>query len=461
MPLIILAIGIALLLLLMLKFKLNGFIALVLVALAVGFMQGMPAFTTCSIAGKSVDECPESHITPGVIDSMIAGVGGQTGKLILILGFGAMLGVVMAEMGAAHRLAGTLINFAGIKRAQFAIVIVAFLIGVVLFWESAWVILIPIVFAIVKEHKLPLMWLAVPLAVALSTMHSFLPPHPGPTAVAGIYNANIGLTLLYGLIISIPIGTVVSLLWPRLPFVKKIKGEIPEGLATEHEFSEEEMPSFLVSFLIMALPVVLIAVSAICSLTIGEEHTVSKVFAVIGDAPIALLIGLCVAILYFACIRKIPMENLMKACSNAAQSISMIIFVIGGGGAFKEVLEDGGISEFITHTTQSWSIPAIVLAWLIAALMRIALGSASVAVVAAAGIAGGLVTGDVSPELMVLATACGSIMASHVNDPGFWMFKEFLGLSLRDVFLVRTTYTSVLSVAGLAGCLLLSLVVPV
>ncbi|RLP11446.1 gluconate:H+ symporter [Propionibacterium australiense] len=445
MPLVILAVGIALLLLLMLVFKLNGFISLILVAVVVGLLQGLPF-----ISGDS------DEVT--VMSSVVDGVGGQVDDLILILGFGAMLGVLMADMGAANRLATTLIRAFGVKRAQLAIVIVAFLVGVVLFWETAWIILIPIVFAVARQQKLPIMWLAMPLAIALSSMHSFLPPHPGPTAVAGIYEASIGKTLLFGLIIALPVGLAVALVWPRLSFVRNVTATAPEGLVSEKEFTDETMPSFGVSLGITALPILLIAGSAIFELAFGEEHVVTQIFAAIGDAPVALLIGLLVAICYFALVRRVPMDTLMSSCSSSIKSIAMIIFIIGAGGAFKQVLQAGGISDYIIELTGGWDVSPIILAWAIAALMRIALGSASVAVVAAAGIAQPLVaSGAVSPELMVLATACGSVIASHLNDPGFWMFKEFLGLSVKDTLKVRTTYTTVLAILGLAGCLILSL----
>lgn len=448
MPLVILAVGIALLLVLMLALRFNGFIALILVAIVVGLLQGMP-FTS-----QDSDEVT-------VVSSIVDGVGGQVDDLMLILGFGAMLGVLMADMGAANRLASTLINGFGVKRAQLAIVIVAFLVGVVLFWETAWIILIPIVFAVARQQRLSVMWLAMPLAIALSSMHSFLPPHPGPTAVAGIYDASIGRTLLYGLLIALPVGLAVALVWPRLGFVRRITARVPEGLVSDKEFTDETMPGFGVSLAITALPVVLIAGSAVLELCLGEEHVLTRIFDAIGDAPVALLIGLLAAIGYFALVRRVPMSTLMDSCSSSIRSIAMIVFIIGAGGAFKQVLQAGGISDYIIGLTGGWKVSPILLAWAIAALMRIALGSASVAVVAAAGIAQPLVaSGAASPELMVLATACGSVIASHLNDPGFWMFKEFLGLSVKDTLLVRTTYTTVLAVLGLGGCLLLGLVIP-
>lgn len=449
MPLVILIAGIALLLLLMLLFKVNGFISLIIVSVVVGVAQGIPLFTEKATDGKKI---------PGLLDIIQQGVGGQTGKLVLLLGFGAMLGVFMADMGAANRLATTMINKFGVKHAQISIIMVCFLIGVVLFWETAWVIVIPIVFAVCRNYEIPVIWLAMPTAIALSAMHSFLPPHPGPSAVAGLYNASIGLTLLYGLIIALPAGAAVALIWPRLPFVKKVVAHPPAGLVNEKHWEDDEMPSFSASLLITALPVVLIGSHAILEVALGHDHTATRVMSFIGHDWFALMLSLIVAVLYFTVVRKVKMEAIMKSCTNSVKSIAMIVFIIGGGGAFAAVLKAGGISDYIKEMTMGINLSPIIIAWLIAAVMRVALGSASVAVVAAAGIAAPMIaTGGVSPEIMVLATACGSIMASHVNDPGFWMFKEFLGLTVPETLKVRTTYTSVLSFLGLFGCLGLSL----
>lgn len=434
MPFVILALGVLLLLFLMVRMKINGFISLLLVAFLVALAQGMPM--------------------EDIADSIVAGVGGQVDDLLLILGLGAMLGNIMADYGAAHRLAMTLIGKFGLKYAQVAIVIVAFLIGVVLFWETAWVILIPIVFAIVRETRVKLLWLAVPLAIALSSMHSFLPPHPGPTAVADIFGASIGKTLVYGLIIAIPIGASVALLWPRIPFIRRLDPQIPAGLVEEHSFDERDMPSFGMSLVITLLPVVLIGGASIVEMALGKDAAGMTVVRFIGEAPVSLLIAVLFAVAYFTLRRGIGMDSLMKSAANAAKAIAMILMVIGAGGAFKQVLVDGGISAYVGDVTGQWPLSPIFLGWAVAVIMRISLGSASVAVVAAAGIALPLVTaGGVSPELMTLAVASGSVACSHVNDPGFWMFKEFLGLSVMETVKVRTTYTSVLSILGLLGVL--------
>jgi Gnt-I system high-affinity gluconate transporter len=329
-----------------------------------------------------------------------------------------------------------------------------------MFFEVAFVLLVPLVFILVRQTKVNLLWIGLPLSITLSTMHSFLPPHPGPTAVAGMFDASVGLTLLYGLFIAVPVGGALAMVWPRLPFVKKMNPQIPEGLVSEKMFTEREMPSFGVSLLIALFPVILIASAAIAEMAIPADVPGMEIVAFIGSPPIALLISLLLAIWLVGLRVGRTLSEIMASCSGAMKSMAMIIVVIGAGGAFKQVLVDAGITDYITDLTSTWLISPIILVWLIAVIMRIALGSATVAVVAAAGIALPFVTaGTTTPEVMVLAVTCGSIAFSHVNDPGFWMFKEFFGLSVMDAIKVRTTYTTALSILGLGGVLILNAVV--
>jgi Gnt-I system high-affinity gluconate transporter len=329
-----------------------------------------------------------------------------------------------------------------------------------MFYEVAFVLLIPLVFTIVRQTRLKLLWIALPMSIALSTMHSFLPPHPGPTAVAATFHASLGLTLLYGLFIAIPVGALMALAWPRLPFIKRMDPQIPAGLVSEKTFEDRDMPSFGTSLFVAMFPVILIAGGAIATLTMPKGNSALKVIDFIGAPSIALLLSLMLAIWMVGLRVGRSMDELMKSCSGAVKSIAMILVVIGAGGAFSKVLVNSGINDYILHMASGWPVSPIILAWGIAVLMRIALGSATVAVVAAAGIALPLVTaGTVAPEVMVLAVACGSVACSHVNDPGFWLYKEYLGLSVMDAIKTRTTYTTVLSILGLGGVLLLNTVV--
>lgn len=438
LPLLIVALGVVLLLILMIPLKFNGFIALIIVAILVGLFEGMPLHT--------------------VMESISDGIGGQLNDLILILGFGAMLGKVMADSGAAQRISNTLIYKLGIKRVQIVMLIVAFVLGVTMFYEVAFVLLIPIVFTIVRQTKLNLLYVGLTMSIGLSTTHSFLPPHPGPAAVVGIFDASMGLTLLYGLIIAIPVGAFIALLWPRLSFVKKMNPSIPEGLISTKEFTEKEMPSFSASVISAIIPVFLMAVLGVAEFILPEDHSFLKVMGFFGSAPIALLIALILSIYVLGIRIGRSLEDVMKSCADSVKPMAIIILVIGAGGAFKQVLVDSGVADYIQMLTDGWSISPLLLAWLIAAIMRSALGSATVAVMTAAGIVLPLVgSSGVSLEMMVLAVTTGSIAFSHVNDPGFWLFKEYFNLTVAQTIKVRTTYTTALSILGLIGVYILNI----
>lgn len=440
MPLVYVALAVALILILMIPLKMNGFIALIIAALFVGLLQGMP-----------IDK---------LMESLYGGIGGQLDELIPILGFGAMLGTVMADAGAAQRIANTLIDKMGIKRVQIAMLITAYILGITMFFEVAFVLLIPLVFTVARQTKLNLLWVAIPMAVGLSTTHSFLPPHPGPAAVVGVFGASMGLTLLYGLIIAIPVGSFIALLWPRLPFVKKINPSIPEGLGSSKIFKEEEMPSFLASITAALVPVVLIGISAFCEVMLPEGNSFRHFMEFFGSATIALMISLLLSFYLLGTRVGRSLKDVMQSCSNSVKPMAMIILVIGAGGAFKQVLVDSGIADYIKDLTSGWDISPIILAWLIAAILRIALGSATVAVMTAAGVILPIAqSSGISLELMTLAVTCGSVAFSHVTDPGFWMYKEYLNLSVGDAIKTRTTYTTALAILGLAGVLILNMII--
>ncbi|GAA2306291.1 gluconate:H+ symporter [Streptomyces violaceusniger] len=434
MPLVVVGISVAILLFLMTKLKLNGFIALLLVAVGVALVQGV-----------------EMEKIPDVLGE---GVGGQIGDTMLVVGLGAMVGRVMGDCGAAQRIANTLIDTFGLRWVQVAMVVTAMLIGVTMFYEVAFVIIVPVAFTIVRVTRKNLLWVGLPMSIALSTMHSFLPPHPGPTAVASTFHASVGLTLFYGLFIAVPAGALIALVWPRLPFVRRMDPEIPKGLVSERTFTEEEMPGLGWSLFVALVPVVLIAGAAVTDMAASGDSPVLHFVTFIGSAPIALLLTLLLAVWAFGPRIGRSLSEVSASCNSAAQAMAMILLVIGAGGAFKNVLVEGGISDYIKDLTDDWSISPIILAWLIAVVLRVALGSATVAVVTAAGVVQPLLeNGGVQPELMVLAVSCGSIAFSHVNDPGFWMFKEYFNLSVIDAIKARTTYTTVLAVLGLGGVL--------
>ncbi|GAA4800564.1 gluconate:H+ symporter [Streptomyces ziwulingensis] len=434
MPLVVVGISVLVLLLLMTRVRLNGFAALLLVAVAVAVVQGIPVMD--------------------IPDVLSEGIGGQIGDTMLTIGLGAMVGRVMGDSGAAQRIAGKILDSFGPRWVQVAMVVTSMLIGVTMFYEVAFIIIVPIAFTLVRVTGANLLWVGLPMSIALSTMHSFLPPHPGPTAVAATFHASVGLTLFYGLFIAIPAGALVALLWPRLPFIRAMHPSIPKGLVSEREFTDEEMPGLGWSLFVALFPVVLIAGAAVTDMAVSGDSPVLHTIAFLGSAPIALLLTLLLAIWAFGPRIGRSLTEVSSSCTSAAQAMAMILLVIGAGGAFKNVLVEGGISDYIKDVTHGWSISPIILAWLIAVILRVALGSATVAVVTASGVVLPLLAGSgTSPEMMVLAVSCGSIAFSHVNDPGFWLFKEYFNLSVIQAIKVRTSYTTVLSVLGLGGVL--------
>lgn len=451
MPLLVVALAVIVLLILMMRFKLNGFIALILVATLVAFWAVATGSLTVDGEPAGIADIPEI-ITDGL--------GGQLGSTAIVIGLGAMIGRVMGDAGAAQRIARKILSVFGERGVQWAMVISAMLIGVTMFYEVAFVILVPVAFTLVRATKVNLLWVGLPMSISLSTMHSFLPPHPGPTAVAGLYNASVGLTLAYGLLIAIPVGVAIAMVWPRLAFVRKMNPQMPSGLLAEKDFADEELPSAALSFLVALLPIALIAGSEIMRMTMALSQGAEDVLALLGSAEVALLIALLVAIVAFGPLHNRSMAQVAKSMSEAARAMAMILLVIGAGGAFKQVLVSAGIADYIADTTAGWNLSPLFLAWIIAVILRIALGSATVAVSTAAGIAAPLVAATgACPELMVLATACGSIAFSHVNDPGFWMFKEYFNLNVGQALAVRTTYTTTLAVLGLSGVFALDLVI--
>ncbi|MEK4345137.1 GntP family permease [Paenibacillus sp. FSL P4-0184] len=446
MPLVIVAIGILALLVLIMGFKLNTFISLIIVSFGVALALGMP-----------LNE---------IVKTIEAGLGGTLGHLALIFGLGAMLGKLIADSGGAQRIAMTLVHKFGEKNIQWAVVAASFIIGVALFFEVGLVLLIPIVFAISRQLKVSILYLGIPMAAALSVTHGFLPPHPGPTVIAGEYGADIGEVLLYGFIIAIPTvilaGPIFTKLAKKLVPASFTKTGNIASLGEQKEFKLEDTPGFGISVFTAMLPVILMSIATIITLlqkTIGfEDNSLLAAIRFIGDASTSMLISLLVAVYTMGLARKIPIKTVMQSCTTAITHIGMMLLIIGGGGAFKQVLINGGVGDYVAELFQGTSLSPILLAWIIAAILRISLGSATVASLTTAGLVIPMLgQSDVNLALVVLATGAGSLIASHVNDAGFWMFKEYFGLSMKETFATWTLLETIVSVAGLGFILLLSL----
>lgn len=436
MPLFIVAIGVALLLLLMIGFKINGFISLVLVSLFVAIGEGMP-----------LDK---------VVKSIEGGVGGTLGHMALVVGFGAMIGNLIAESGAAQRISTTLIDKFGKKNVQWALLITGFVVGIAMFYEVGFVLLIPIVFTVCATAELPLLYVGVPMAAALSVTHGFLPPHPGPTAIASVYGADISKVLLYGIIISIPTVIIAGPVFSK--FLKRFEKEPPKGLFNPKVFKDEEMPSFATCIFTALVPLVLMGVSAISEMTLPKASYARVVIKFIGDPVIAMLISVFIAIYSLGLARGKKMPEIMKVVSDSISSVAMILLIIGGGGALKQVLIDSGVGNYIATIMAGSNISPLVLAWLIAAILRLALGSATVAAMTTAGIILPIIgASGANPALMVLATGAGSLIFSHVNDPGFWIFKEYFNLTIGETLASWSVMETIISVFGLVGVLVINL----
>ncbi len=448
MPLLIVAIGIVALLLLIMGLKLNTFVSLIIVSFGVALALGMP-----------LDD---------IVKTIEKGLGETLGHIALIFGLGAMLGKLIADSGGAQRIAMTLVNKFGEKNIQWAVVIASFIIGVALFFEVGLVLLIPIVFAISRELKISILYLGIPMMAALSVTHGFLPPHPGPTAIAGELGANIGEVLLYGIIVAIPTVLLAGPLFTKL--AKKIVPQSFEkmgsiaSLGEQKTFKLEETPAFGISVFTAMLPVIIMSISTVITLiqeTMGlADNSLMAAVRLIGNASTSMVISLLVAIYTMGIARKIPIKQVMDSCSTAITQIGMMLLIIGGGGAFKQVLINGGVGDYVAELFKGTAMSPILLAWVIAAILRISLGSATVAALSTTGLVLPMLgQSDVNLALVVLATGAGSVIASHVNDAGFWMFKEYFGLSMKETFATWTLLETIIAVAGLGFTLLLSLFV--
>lgn len=442
MPLLIVAVGVAILIFLIIKLKLNTFVSLIITSFIIALVLQIP-----------IDKIPTSIET---------GIGGQLGHLAVIFGFGSMLGKLVSDSGGGFRIATTLINRFGRKKIQIAVVISSFVVGLALFFEVGLVVLLPIIFVIAREVDLPLMYLGIPMAATLNVTHAFLPPHPAPTAVNDIMHAELGHVLLLGIIVAIPTVIVCGplfnwVLFKLYPQVYRKDVDI-KVLGKFREFKIDETPKFGISVLTSMMPVILIALATICSSTLPKNNLINEIIQFIGAPDAAMLISLIFAIYTMGIARHLKMTDISDSLVESVKQVSMMLLIIGGGGAFKQVLVDGGIANYISTLFAHTSMSPLLAAWLVAALLRISLGSATVASLTAAGLVAPLIaqTG-VNPALMVLAVGAGSVFADHVNDAGFWMIKEYFGLSLKETFLSWTTLTSVLSLTGLASVLTLSI----
>ena len=435
MSIAIVLMGIALLVILIGYFKLDTFISFIIISIGLGLALGMPLD---SISG-----------------AVKTGIGNTLGFLVIILGLGAMLGKLVADSGAAQRISDSLISAFPNKYIQWALVLTGFIVGIPMFYSVGFVILLPLVFTVAASTRLPLLYIGLPMLAALSVTHGYLPPHPAPSALVESYEADMGLTLIYGLIVAIPAIIIGGPIFART--LKKYNPTPLKTLFSTKKFTDEEMPSLGISVFTALLPVLLLAGSALVKLFVTGQSAVSDIINFVGDPIIAMVITILFAIYSLGIRQKMDMEKISHILMEAIQGIAMILLIIAGAGALKEILVQSEVSAYIGDLLKELPVSPLILAWGIAAIIRVCVGSATVAGLTSAGIVAPLIalTGA-NPNLMVLATGAGSLMFSHVNDTGFWLFKEYFNMSVKDTLKTWSVMETIVSVAGIAGVLILN-----
>jgi Gnt-I system high-affinity gluconate transporter len=433
--------------------------ALLAVALSVGLLtlliawaklQPLIAFVAAALAaalllGMSVESIPKS------IDK---GIGDLLGSLIVIVCLGAVFGKLIADSGAAQRIASYLIGVFGSARMPVALTLTGFVAGIPLYYNVGFVLLVPLVFSLVYQSGRPAVALAIPLLCGLSIAHGFLPPHPSPTALVAQFHADMGRTLMYGLIVAVPTLIIAGPLFAMT--LKRIQ-TTPAPMFRTGLRDEAELPGVFNSFATALLPVWLLAAATAAAALPIADPALKSLVGFLANPMIVMLVALLVAVITLGVARGQKLVALMSGAQDALRDIAPILLVIAGAGALKQVLVDSGVSAQLGTQLGALPVPPLVLGWLVATLIRICLGSATVAGLTAAGIVAPVVQASgTDPALMVLAIGAGSLMCSHVNDSGFWMFKEYFGLSLKDTFRSWTLMETLVGVFGLIFVLILS-----
>ncbi|GAB3313382.1 gluconate:H+ symporter [Larkinella ripae] len=439
MPLLLTFLGILALIFLIAFVKIDTFISFVLVSFAIGLASGMEV----SAVGKSIQ----------------TGIGGTLGELVLIVGFGAMLGRLVAESGAAMRITNVLIKIFGVKNLRWGLALAGFIIGIPLFYNAGFIIVFPLIITITASSGLPMMTVAVPMLAALSVAHGYLPPHPSPAAIAGQLGANIGRTLIYGIIVSIPAIVIAGPIFGKT--LTKYQPRIDRDLFKVRQIPEEELPGAGISFLVALLPVLLLTLTGPLKAVLPAGSVANQFVTLLAEPYIGMLLSVLVAVYFLGIRRGLTMKAVMKDLEEAIKAASPVLLVIAGAGALKQIFIDSGTSKYIGFLLQGVDISPLLLGWGIAAVIRVCVGSATVAGLTTVGIILPLIeqNTNVKPELMVLAIGSGSLMMSHLNDGGFWLFKEYFNLSIKETLQTWTVMETIVSIIGLFGVLALNLVV--
>jgi GntP family gluconate:H+ symporter len=432
------------LILLIARVKWHPFVALIVVSLAMGLVAGMPP----AAAVKSFQD----------------GVGTTLGFIAVVVGLGTMLGKMMAESGAATRIATTLIEVFGEARVHWALMFVGFIVGIPVFFQVGFVLLIPLVFTIARRTGLSLIKIGIPLVAGLSVVHGMLPPHPAAMLAVTAYKADVGRTILYGLLVGLPTAALAGPIfatWISPRIVLPPHNPMAAQLEGASSGSAQEMPGFRISLFTVLIPVILIVLASVGDVALDATSPIRSTTHFIGNPIVALLLALLFSFWSLSRARHFTRAEIMKFCNDCLAPTATILLVIGAGGGFNQVLVQSGVGRAIADVAIGSHASPLLLAWIVAALIRVATGSATVAMTTAAGIVAPIAaaTPGTHGELLVLATGAGALMLSHVNDAGFWLIKEFFNMTVPQTLKTWTAMETIIGVAGLAFTLALSLLV--
>lgn len=435
MTILIILLCIVTLILLITWVKVSPFLAFLIVSILTGLLLGIP---------------------PGEVTRAIeTGLGDMLGGLVIIIVLGAMLGKLVAETGAAQQITAVLMRLFGTRKIQWALMCTGFVVGIPLFYNVGFVLLVPLIFAVSYQYKLNAVYIGIPMLAALSVTHGFLPPHPSPTALVGQLNADMGLTLIYGFFLAIPAIIIAGPVFARS--LTRIEAK-PLPTFQAEPIPEEKLPGKFNSFFSALLPVLLLAVSAIVLLNWKTNGLTQEIIGFLADPSIVMILSLAYASYAIGLSNGHSVKQVMGFYTDAIKDVAPILLIVGGAGALKQIFVDSGVSTELVSGLQSWSIHPLILGWLIAGIIRVCIGSATVAGLTAAGILAPLMGRiDVDPNLMVLSVGAGSLLFSHVNDSGFWMYKEYFNLSIKDTIRSWSVMETIVSVVGLVGALILDL----
>jgi GntP family gluconate:H+ symporter len=424
--------------------KLNPFLSLFVVSLGLGIVAGMPMGT--------------------IIKSFETGLGNTLGHIAIVVALGTMLGKMMAESGAAERIAQTLIEWFGEKHVPLAMVLSGLVIGLPAFFEVGFVLLVPIAFTVARRTKTNMILVAIPMVAGLSVVHGLVPPHPAALMAAMIYKADVGKTILFGLIVGVPTALIAGPLFARLA-ARWVTMPDDNPMAADFAMhdaksggAERSLPGFGISITTILLPVFLMLVGSWADRMAAAGTTANEMVKLAGNDDMALLIGVLISFVTLGKMRGFSRETILKFTNECLAPTATITLLVGAGGGFGRVLQDSGVAHAIIAVALASHVSLLLLAWLTAALVRLATGSATVAMTTAAGIVApiALQAGGVRPELLAIATGAGSLIFSHVNDGGFWLVKEYFGLSVPQTLKTWSICETIIAVCGLGFAFALS-----